>query len=206
MHLGAFDEGNSTDMPSPQKELFDVVENAFELTEDVDEEDIGKEDTLIVVPSDVGVKGTFESEGEIVMTPTSEILEESVWPQSVKDAADAKHGEAAAKSLPKDEEMIVKNENSGPPSVPDTVEDNFASEAQPILVDMQSSESSEEANSPKMTPRPLSPNTTEYILSKSPKSAKKLVKDFVASVMMDEKKTDELPNMSQVCGKFRILF
>lgn len=182
MHLSCFDEGTSSTPLSPQKELFDVVENASEVTEGVDESDLIDEETMVVVPSKMGVEGKLEDQGVIVMTPTRDVLEENLWPQTLRESADLKDGQGGSDS---------------PPDVPDASRD--------VRSGRDSTEPSDSVvQGAELSPRdvgverPLSPNTTKYILSKSPKSAKKLVKDFVASVMKDENRVEELPNMSQV--------
>ena len=193
MHLSSLDDVNSADSCSPQKELFDVVENAMEATEDSEEDKLSKEDTLVVVPSNVGVEGKLEDEEEIIMTPTSETLEENIWPQNMRDPADMKESNSAKSSFSSDEKGIIEDPNTdlyNPPSMPNNEEET--------ATDVLASEAIKVASEQEASPRSLSPHTTEYILSKSPKSAKKLVKDFVASVMKDENKTEELPYMTQV--------
>ena len=197
MHLGSLYDGNSADSCSPQKELFDVVENALEATEDVEEDKMSKEDTLVVVPSNMGVEGKLENEEEVVMTPSSETLEENIWPQNMRDAADMKESKSAKSSFSSDEKRIIEDEHAdlyNPPSML-----NYDEQAATYAL---ASESIKVAIEQEVSPRSLSPHTTEYILSKSPKSAKKLVKDFVASVMKDDNKTEELPYMTQVVRTF----
>ena len=201
MHLGSLDDGNSAYSSSPQKELFDVVENALEATEDVQEEDsMSKEDTLVVVPSDEGVEGKLENEEEIVMTPSSEILEDSIWPKSMRDVADVREKQAARRDSLSSNGQIVLGEETNDSCISPAKQtgEKSGSSAVEVTPNDAPSEATEKSNEREIGSRPLSPHTTEYILSKSPKSAKKLVKDFVASVMKDERKTDELPNMSQV--------
>jgi len=201
MHLVSNYDGNSVGSSSPQKELFDVVENALEATEDVEGDKITKEDTLVVVPSSIGVEGTLENEEEIVMTPSSETLEENFWPKSLEYPADVTDKQTVLGSLPSDEKIVSEvgtSDSYCPPNIPDTGEIVGSSLMESTPVDTPFSGPIEEGNEPEKVTRPLSPRTTESILSKSPKSAKKLVKDFVASVMKEESKGDELPNMNQV--------
>ena len=201
MHLVSNYYGNSVGSSSPQKELFDVVENALEATEDVEGDKITKEDTLVVVPSGIGVEGTLENEEEIVMTPSSETLEENFWPKSFKNSPDVAEKQTVVDSLPSNEKIVSEvgtSHSCCTPSIPDTGENFGSSLMESTPVASPSSGPIEEASEPEEVTRPLSPRTTESILSKSPKSAKKLVKDFVASVMKEESKGDELPNMNQV--------
>ena len=189
MHLSANDESNTANS-SPQK-MFDVVENASEVLEEADddsatEDDISKEDTLMVVPGDMGVEGTLENEGKIIMTPTSDILEASLWPASLREKADRKEEEEVQAVMPSE-----TTSSSGSRSLEG--EDRKAS-----VTETESASELPKCSSPIPDSRPLSPNTTKYILSKSPKSAKKLVKDFVASVMKDKNEKEELPPLNQV--------
>ena len=191
----------STAESSPTKELFDVVESASEAVEEIDEIEhcgISIEDTLIVIPSDIGVAGTVEDEGEIIMTPTSEMLDGDLWPKSLKEnskdflAADAvadvevqELGDKIPTKSLEESEIPKSSSNTQLASVAD------ANQTSDTPKEARSSQDDAEG-------RPLSPNTTKYILSKSPKSAKKLVKDFVASVMKEKDKVEEMPDMSQV--------
>ena len=189
MHLSANDESNTANS-SPQK-MFDVVENASEVLEEADddsatEDDISKEDTLMVVPGDMGVEGTLENEGKIIMTPTSDILEASLWPASLREKVDRKEEEEVQAVMPSE-----TTSSSGSQSLEG--EDRKAS-----VTESESASELPKCSSPIPDSRPLSPNTTKYILSKSPKSAKKLVKDFVASVMKDKNEKEELPPLNQV--------
>lgn len=191
----------STAESSPTKELFDVVESASEAVEEIDEIEhsgISIEDTLIVMPSAIGVAGTVEDEGEIIMTPTSEMLEGEFWPKILRE--DGKNILEADKAA--DVEVQELSEKIPTKSLEESEIPKSSSNTQLA--------STADANHPSDTPeeprsgqgdaegRPLSPNTTKYILSKSPKSAKKLVKDFVASVMKEKDKVEEMPDMSQV--------
>ena len=191
----------STAESSPTKELFDVVESASEAVEEIDEIEhsgISIEDTLIVMPSDIGVAGTVEDEGEIIMTPTSEMLQGDLWPKSLKE----NNKDIFPAGSVADVEVLEQSDKIPTKSLEESEIPKSNSSTQLASV--------ADANHPSDTPRearsgqddaegrPLSPNTTKYILSKSPKSAKKLVKDFVASVMKEKDKVEEMPDMSQV--------
>ncbi len=177
----------SKDTPSVEtdskKDIFEVVENASEATEHSDEES-NSDETLVVVPRAMGIPGQYETEGEIIVSPSS--------------------------SSPLAEAVISSNQSSIQEAI-SSIEDggNVAGAASSDSVVDADEPKTELCASPPVSKkseaidfetRSLSPNTSEYILSKSPRSAKKLVKDFVASVTKgnDTKKDEELPDMMQV--------
>lgn len=216
MHLSPKDTGGPGVYLEHQKDQFDVVENAAEATEESDDE-FSSEDTLLVVPSDMGVQGLLENEGEIVLTPNSSSFsfDDMMAAQSGSQMKVVASQRAVASSTP--QKMVASStpqkmvDSSTPQRVPTQIELAATLDAVDQLQitdpedDARTSEQTPSmpvpaTSSPDFAARPLSPNTSEYILSKSPKSAKKLVKDFVASVMKEGSgnRPDDLPDMSQV--------
>ena len=195
---------------------YDLVESASEITEE-GEEDTGEfppDETVLVVKNVPVARGTYEEEGEIILTrspsggekylgSTSSFTEDlstgSLQPHTQSESKPTTEskvgtlidicGDAGCGNLPRG--LACKE------SGPDTELTIETVRPEPMTP--------EELTTPGFSLTALSPATTEDILSKSPKTARKMVKNFVESVLKEEpqdKRADDLPDMSQVSRLF----
>eukprot|EP00794_Sanderia_malayensis_P016811 gene16811-18507_t len=185
MHLPSKDPSFESE---GRKNSFDLVESAAEATEKSDDDEFANESTVVIVPTSMGVKGELENEGEIVMTPNSP-PQLSTGLVATEQGLDTNTDDAEVCGSGREDDAsnvatsVAESDEHNAMEVPDNASSPVQSASSPISLDA----------------RPLSPNTSEYILSKSPRSAKKLVKDFVASVVQDKdrERGDKLPDMMQ---------